>query len=74
MEKDLADAFDCKCEGELTEYVGSKIDIASNIDGLGTVKFTQPVLVQKLEDEFDLLTQRQDSKDTCNSWSSVGQR
>ena len=54
MEKDLADAFDCKCEGELTEYVGSKIDIARNSDGLGTVKFTQPVLVQKLEDEFDL--------------------
>ena len=52
--KDLEDSFECKCEGELKEYVGSKIDIVRKSDGLATVKFTQPVLIQKLEDEYEL--------------------
>ena len=34
--------------------MGNKIDFSWNNDGLGTVKFTQPVLIQKLEDEFTL--------------------
>ena len=54
MNLDLKDAFNCKSKGGLKEYMGSKIDITRNNDGLGTVKVTQPVLVQKLEDEFDL--------------------
>ena len=51
--KDLAKAFKYKTEEELKEYVGSKIDFVRKSNGLGQVKFTQPVLVQKLEDEFD---------------------
>jgi hypothetical protein len=40
--------------GELNEYVGFKID--RNED---SVKFTQPVLIQSYEDEFDLNKTRQ---------------
>ena len=54
LKKNLERAFECKSEGEVKEYVGSKIDIVRKSDGLATVKFTQPVLVQKLEDEYDL--------------------
>ena len=52
---DLSKAFVCKPEGELKEYVGNKIDFSRNENGLGTIKFTQPVLIQKLVDEFNLL-------------------
>jgi len=38
----------CKSEGEIKEYVGSKLDIMRDNTGLGTAKFAQPVLVQKL--------------------------
>ena len=44
----------CKLEGEMKEYVVSKIDIVRDNTGLGTAKFTQPVLVQKLATEFEL--------------------
>ena len=54
VQRDLESAFTCKREGELSEYVGSKITIQRGKDGLGTVKFTQPVLIQKLEDEYKL--------------------
>ena len=53
--KDLEDGFECKYEGTLTEYVGSKIDIRRKSAGT-SIKVTQPVLVQSLEDEFDLPT------------------
>ncbi|KAL7527057.1 hypothetical protein ACHAWF_002020, partial [Thalassiosira exigua] len=46
--------FECKSEGDVKEYVGSKIDIHRHPSGLATVKFTQPVLVQKLRDEFNI--------------------
>ena len=48
----MKSAFECTCEGALTEYVGSKIDITRKSNGLADVKFTQSVLVQKLEDEY----------------------
>ena len=51
---DLHGAFECKSKGMLKNYVGSKIDIVRKSNGLATVKFTQPVLVQKLEDEYNL--------------------
>ena len=54
MKTDLSNAFQCKDKGELKDYVGSKIDIERFESGLATVKFTQPVLIQKLEDNFDL--------------------
>jgi hypothetical protein len=54
IEQDLEKSFVCKLEGEMKEYVGSKIDILRGSTGLGTAKFTQPVLVQKLKNDFDL--------------------
>ncbi len=50
----MKEAFECKCEGELTEFVGNKVDVTHKPDGLKSIKFTQPVLIQKLEDEFEL--------------------
>jgi hypothetical protein len=41
--------FECDDLGELNEYVGCKIDINED-----SVKFTQAVLIQSDEDEFDL--------------------
>ena len=45
-------SFECTCEGALTEYVGSTIDIKRKTSGLVVVKFMQPVLVHKLQDEY----------------------
>ena len=52
VEKEFNKLFECTCEGPLTEYIGSKIDIQRKSEGLATVKFTQPVLIQKLADEY----------------------
>ena len=54
VEENIKKIFVCKSEGALIEYVGSKIDITRKEDGLATVKFTQPALVQKLGDEYDV--------------------
>ena len=54
MKADLSKAFVCKAEGPLKEFVGSKIDSSKKEKGLVTAKFTQPVLVQKLEDEYQV--------------------
>ena len=51
-QQDLVRSFTCKCEGELTEYVGSKLTLSRDDSGLGMVKFTQLVLVWKLEEEY----------------------
>ena len=58
IEADMMEAFKCKSEGELKEYVGSKIDIKRLPSGLATVKFTNPVLIQKLQDEYEIPTGR----------------
>lgn len=52
IEDDLDKSFTCKSEGELKEYVGNKIEITRDSNGLGRAKITQPVLIQKLEQEF----------------------
>ena len=54
IEEDLKNAFACKSEGYLKEYVGSKVDFTQDETGLGTIKITQPVLVQKLAESFDV--------------------
>ena len=36
-QQDLDKAFTCKCKGELTEYVGSKLDLYRENSGLGRV-------------------------------------
>jgi hypothetical protein len=46
--------FECDDLGELNEYGGCKIDINED-----SVRFTQPVLLQSYEDEFDLNKTRQ---------------
>jgi hypothetical protein len=50
----LEKSFTCKREGELTEYVGSKLTFSHDDDGKGTVKFTQPVLIKKINDEYKM--------------------
>ena len=47
--KDMMERFECDDCGEIQEYVGCKIDR----DGR-ELKFTQPVLLQSFEDEFEL--------------------
>ena len=68
--KDPEDSFECKCEGKLKEYVGNKVDITRKSDGLATVKFMQPIFIQKLEDEYEL-PRLENAEDTCNSWSNT---
>ena len=46
---ELMSRFDCKDCGELDEYVGCRITKLQ-----GAIKFTQDVLLQSYEDEFDL--------------------
>ena len=43
--------FECEDVGDIVEYVGCKIEIDREKQ---TLKFTQPVLLQSYEDEFDL--------------------
>lgn len=52
VKTDIGRKFICKDEGKLLEYVGAKCDFTRNADGIGTMKITQPVLVQKLEDIY----------------------
>ncbi len=51
VQRDLEKAFTCKRKGELTEYMGSKLTLNRDDEGKGTIKFTQPVLIQKLNEE-----------------------
>ena len=47
----MEQAFTCKREGELTKYMGSKLTFFHNDEGKGTIKFTQPVFIKKLNEE-----------------------
>ena len=40
VQQDLEQAFTCKLEGELTEYVGSKLTFNCDTRGKGTIRFT----------------------------------
>jgi hypothetical protein len=42
--------MEIKAEPEFNEYLGNAITIKRDSTGLGEVKFTQPVLLQKLRD------------------------
>ena len=46
----LMSQFECKDCGELDEYVGCKITCIGN----NALKFTQPVILQRYTDKFDL--------------------
>ena len=52
VQRDLEEAFRCKREGELMEYVGSKLTLTQDSTGLGTVQFMQQELVRKIEEEY----------------------
>ena len=47
----MKDQFDCDDVGDLNEYIGCKVEIDHEN---GTVKFTQPVMLQSFKDEFEL--------------------
>ena len=44
----MKDQFDCDDVGDLNEYIGCKIEIDHEN---GTVKFTQPVMLESFKDE-----------------------
>ena len=48
---DMLKRFDCDDIGEVNEYLGCKIDINKEE---GSLKMTQPVLLQSYSDEFNL--------------------
>jgi len=48
----MMDRFDCDDVGELKEYIGCKVDINKEE---GSIKLTQPVMLQSFKDEFDLV-------------------
>jgi hypothetical protein len=52
LKKQIMDVVECDDGGELTEYVGCKLDWDKQ---KGTLKFTQPVLLQSFKDEFDTM-------------------
>ena len=52
IHKDFKSLFKCTSEGVFIEYVGSKIDIVRKSNGIVDTSFTQPVIVQKLKDEY----------------------
>jgi hypothetical protein len=47
----MMELFDCDYVGELKEYVGCKVDYDKEA---GTMKLTQPVMIQSFQDEFEL--------------------
>ena len=49
--REMMERFECEDVGDIVEYVGCKIDINREEQ---TLKFTQPVLLQSYEDEFEL--------------------
>ena len=51
LKNNLNNLFDCSDEGEMTDYIGCKIDRDRNDRSL---KMTQPVLIQSFTDEFKL--------------------
>jgi hypothetical protein len=55
LEADITTSFEAKAEPVFNEYVGNKIDINRGEDGIVTIKFTQPVLIQKLEENHGII-------------------
>ena len=49
MKEDFTKQLDCEDSGDFNEHVGVKIDEKGN-----AVKLSQPVLIQSLEDEFEI--------------------
>jgi hypothetical protein len=52
--EEMKEIFDCDDVGDMTEYVGCKIERDQNE---GSLVFTQPVLIQSFQDEFELPTE-----------------
>ena len=48
---DMSDRFDCEYLGAMKEYLGCKIDHNKKD---GSIKITQPVMLQSFEDEFEI--------------------
>jgi hypothetical protein len=50
FEREIKSEMEIKAEPEFKEYLGNAITIKRDTTGLGEVKFTQPLLLQKLKD------------------------
>jgi len=53
-QKEMNQLFECDDIGDMEEYVGCKINKSE-----GSIKFTQPVMLQSFKDDFDLENQRE---------------
>jgi hypothetical protein len=54
FEAEIKSELEAKAEPVFEEYLGNAVTIKRDSSGLGEVKFTQPVLLQKLKDNFPI--------------------
>jgi hypothetical protein len=54
FEIEIKSELEAKAEPVFEEYLGNAVTIKRDSSGLGEVKFTQPVLLQKLKDNFPI--------------------
>ena len=54
--KEMNQLFECDNIDDMEEYVGCKIDKDE-----GSIKFTQPIMLQSFKDEFNLMNQHETS-------------
>ena len=52
FEREIKSELEAKAEPEFNEYLGNAVTITRDATGLSTIKFTQPVLLQKLKDNY----------------------
>jgi hypothetical protein len=50
FEREIKSELEAKAEPEINEYLGNAVTITRDATGLGEVKITQPVLLQKMKD------------------------
>jgi hypothetical protein len=65
--QEMKSRFDCDELGSLSEYIGCKLDHRPED---GSIKITQPVLIQSFEDEFDL---KEYGEEDCSTPAAPGQ-
>ena len=74
--QEFMERFDCDDVGEVNEYVGCKIE-----QGNGYFKFTQPVMLQSFDDEFETTDKKPNTPAEagtvlvkCNDGATVGKQ
>ena len=73
VQHDLEKSFTCKPKGESMEYMDSKLTYCRDDNGNGTVKFTQPVLVKKINGKYKI-SDGFGIQDACSGRSGTHER